>query len=119
MGNPWLFIGLCILFAFSGLALGTAISVISQTQMQAQLLATLFNLSGMFLAGFLFPAYALPPFLRTLGYIFPLKYFIPIARGIYSKGVGLSGFWVEVTGLSLLLVVIIAAASRLFHQSLE
>jgi len=119
MGNPWLFIGLCILFAFSGLALGTAISVISQTQMQAQLLATLFNLSGMFLAGFLFPAYALPPFLRTLGYIFPLKYFIPIARGIYSKGVGLSGFWVEVTGLSLLLVFIIAAASRLFHQSLE
>ena len=69
--------------------------------------------------GHLFPAYALPPFLRTLGYIFPLKYFIPIARGIYSKGVGLSGFWVEVTGLSLLLVFIIAAASRLFHQSLE
>lgn len=119
MGNPWLFVGLCILFAFSGLALGTAISVISQTQMQAQLLSTLFNLSAMFLAGFLFPAYALPGLLRTVGYIFPLTYFIPIARGIYSKGVGLSGLYAEVIGLSLLLVLIIAAASRLFHQSLE
>lgn len=87
--------------------------------MQAQLLSTLFNLSAMFLAGFLFPAYALPGFLRAVGLIFPLTYFIPIARGIYSKGIGLSGLYAEVAGLSLLLVLIIAAASRLFHQSLE
>ena len=60
LGNPWLFVALCILFAFSGLALGLAISTVSQSQMQAQLLSTLFNLSAMFLAGFLFPAYALP-----------------------------------------------------------
>ncbi len=88
LGNPWLFMGLCILFAFSGLALGLAISVVSQTQMQAQLLSTLFNLSAMFLAGFLFPAYALPVVLRTIGYIFPLTYFIPIARGSTAKGWG-------------------------------
>lgn len=118
-GNPWVFMGLCVIFAFSGLALGTAISVISQSQMQAQLLSMLFNLSAMFLAGFLFPAYALPPVLRTIGYIFPLKYFIPIARGIFSKGIPITYLWAEILGMSFLLVVIIAVASRLFHQSLD
>lgn len=119
LGNPWLFVGLCLLFACSGLALGLAISTISQSQMQAQLLSTLFNLSAMFLAGFLFPAYALPPFLRAVGYIFPLTYFVPIARGIYSKGVGISALWAEVAGLGVLLAVIIFVSSRLFHQSLD
>lgn len=119
LGNPWLFMALCVLFAFSGLALGLAISVVAQSQMQAQLLSTLFNLSAMFLAGFLFPAYALPAVLRTVGYIFPLTYFIPIARGIYSKGVGIPAIWTEVVGLSALLIVIIFASSRLFRQSLD
>ncbi len=119
LGNVVLFMALCTLFAFSGLGLGLAISVASQSQMQAQYLSLLFNFTGMFLAGFLFPAYALPPVLRWLSSIFPLTYFIPIARSIFTKGAGIEAIWQQVAALGVLLVVIILVAARLFRSSLD
>ncbi len=119
LGNVWLFIALCTLFAFSGLGLGLVISVASQSQMQAQYLSLLLNFTGMFLAGFLFPAYALPKVLRWLGGIFPMTYFIPIARSIFTKGVGLEAIWGQVAALGVVLVVIILSAARLFRSSLD
>ena len=95
------------------------ISVASQSQMQAQQLSMLFNFTGMFLAGFLFPQYALPALLRGLGYIFPMTHYLPIARGIFSKGVGLDAVAGQVVVLSALLVVILFVASRLFRESLD
>ncbi len=118
-GNLLLFFILSIIFAFTGLGLGLAISVVSQSQMQAQQLGMMFNFVGMFLAGFLFPAYALPLVLRTIGYIFPMTYFLPIVRGIFSKGVGLEAMSGEVISSVVLLAVILFAASRLFRESLD
>jgi len=59
-GNLLLFSLLACLFAFSGLGLGLVISVIARTQLQAQLLGMMVNFLGFFLAGFMFPVYALP-----------------------------------------------------------
>lgn len=118
-GNLLLFVILSIIFAFSGLGIGLVISVASQSQMQAQQLGMMFNFVGMFLAGFLFPAYALPVVLRTIGYIFPMTYFLPIVRGIFTKGVGVTALWREITAACSLLVVIVFAASRLFRESLD
>jgi ABC-2 type transport system permease protein len=118
-GNLLLFASLAIIFAFSGLGLGLVISVASQSQMQAQQLSGMFNFVGMFLAGFLFPAYALPPVLRAIGYIFPMTYFLPIVRGIFTKGVGITALWGQVAAACGLLVVVIFAAARLFRASLD
>lgn len=118
-GSPLLFFLLSIIFAVSGLGLGLAISTLSQTQMQAQQLGGMLNFVGMFLAGFLFPAYALPLFLRIIGYIFPMTYFLPIVRGIYTKGVGLTSIWPDVLASIALMVVILFVATRLYRQSLD
>ncbi|MEZ4869217.1 MAG: ABC transporter permease [Caldilineaceae bacterium] len=118
-GSLALFFTLAIVFAFSGLGLGLVISVASQSQMQAQQLGMMLNFVGMFLAGFLFPPYALPLLLRILGYIFPMTYFLPILRGIYIKGVGITAIWGQVVAACALLVVILFAASRLFRESLD
>ena len=118
-GSLALFMILAILFAFSGLGLGLVISVLSQSQMQAQQLGMMLNFVGMFLAGFLFPPYALPLPLRVLSYIFPMTYFLPILRGIYIKGVGLGAIWGQVLIACSLLAVILFAASRLFRESLD
>jgi ABC-2 type transport system permease protein len=118
-GSLFLFIVLSGLFAVGGLGLGLVISVASQSQMQSQQLTMLLNFSGMFLAGFLFPRYALPTLLRLIGYIFPMTYFLPIARGIFSKGVGLEAIWGEVVSIGVLLIVIVFVASRLFRESLD
>jgi ABC-2 type transport system permease protein len=118
-GNLLLFLFLSLIFATTGLGLGLAISTASQTQMQAQQLGGMLNFVGMFLAGFLFPAYALPVVLRIIGTIFPMTYFLPIVRGVFTKGVGLTAIWEPVAASIFLLVLILFAATRLFRQSLD
>lgn len=87
--------------------------------MQAQQLGMMLNFVGMFLAGFLFPAYALPFPLRIIGKIFPMTYYLPIVRGIYTKGVGLTAIWQDVLSSFVLLAVILFAAAKLFRESLD
>ena len=118
-GNLLHFFGLTTIFSLAGLGLGLVISVAAQSQMQAQQLGLMLNFVGMFLAGFLFPAYALPLPLRILGYIFPMTYFLPILRGIYTKGVGLAMIWPQVLASVALLVIILIVASRIFRESLD
>jgi ABC-2 type transport system permease protein len=118
-GNLLLFFALATMFCFSGLGMGLVISVAAQSQLQAQLLGMMFNFTGFFLAGFLFPAYALPPVLRLLSYVFPATYFLPITRDIMIKGVGLEAIWGDVVGTCVLMVLIVFAAARLFRESLD
>ncbi len=118
-GNLLLFLVLAIFFCFSGLGLGLVISVVVQNQLQAQLLGMMVNFAGFFLAGMLFPVYALPPVLRLISYLFPATYFLPITRDIMIKGVGLDAMWGNVVGTCILTVLIVFAAVRLFRQRLD
>jgi drug efflux transport system permease protein len=118
-GSLLLFFALATVFCFSGLGLGLVISVVVQNQLQAQLLGMMVNFGGFFLAGMLFPVYALPPALRLLSYLFPATYFLPITRAIMIKGVGLDAIWGDAVGTCILMVLIVFAAARLFRQSLD
>jgi len=118
-GNLFLFLGLATLFAFAGLGLGMAISSISQSQMQANQVATLFNLLAIFLSGVMFPVYSLPPVLHFFSYFFPLTYFVPITNGIFIKGVGLQALWSEVLALVGMTVVIFILGAQFFRQKLD
>jgi len=118
-GSLVLFAVLSSLFAVGSLGLGLAISSISQTQVQANQLAALMNISVMFLSGFLFPLAALPPLLRMFGYIMPMTFFLPIVSGIITKGVGLNDLWVPVLSLAGLTVVIFIFGALAFRQNLD
>ena len=87
--------------------------------MQANQVATLFNLVAMFLSGVMFPVYSLPPFLHLLSYLFPLTYFVPITNGIFIKGVGLEALWPEVLSLLVMIVVIFFIGAQFFKQKLD
>ncbi len=118
-GSLLLFCVLSLLSLGCGLGLGLAVSSAVQTQNQSQQLSSLINISGMFLAGVLFPVYTLPLVLRIVSYIFPATFFIPISRGILVKGIGLQDLWVQALALLVLLVVILLVATRLFRQRLD
>jgi ABC-2 type transport system permease protein len=118
-GSLPLFCVLALLNLGCGLGLGLAISSAVQTQNQSQQLAAMVNISGMFLAGVLFPVYTLPLTLRVVSYIFPATYFIPVSRGILVKGIGLQDLWVQTLALLVSLVVILLVATRLFRQRLD
>ena len=118
-GSLLLFSILACLFAVGSLGLGLAISSISQSQVQANQLATLMNIAVMFLSGFMFPIYGLPAFLRLLGYAMPMTFFLPIVNGIITKGTGIQDLWPSVLSLAALTVVIFYIGARLFRQKLD
>jgi len=118
-GDFWLFLWLAFMYVFSGLGLGLLISTVSQNQKQAQQLISMFTLVGVVLGGFIFPRYAMPPAVRVIGWLFPLTYFIPISRGIITKGVGLEFMWGQVGALFVYIVVIMVFAARAFKQGLD
>ncbi len=118
-GDFWLFLGLALLYVFSGLGLGLLISTISRNQREVQQLIMLIMTTGLILGGFLFPRYTMPGVVQALGNLFPLTYFIPISRGIITRGVGLSVISLDVAALGAYIVVVMFLATRAFRERLE
>ena len=118
-GHFWHFFWLSFMYVFSGLGLGLLISTVSQNQRQAQQLTGMMMLLGLVLGGFIFPRYAMPAAIRIVGNLFPLTYFIPIARGIITKGVPLEFLWEQIVALLVYIVVIMVFAVRAFNQGLD
>ena len=118
-GSFRLFFWLAFMYVFSGLGLGLLISTVSQNQKQSQQMAMLIMLIGLVLGGFMFPRYLMPPAIRVIGNLFPLTYFVPIARGIITKGVDIQYLWEQVIALSIYVVVITFLAIRAFRQDLD
>ncbi len=118
-GSFWLLLWLAFMYIFSGLGLGLLISTVSQNQRQTQQLVMAASLIGVVLGGFIFPRYAMPPVLRLVGNLFPLAYFIPIARSIMTKGVGIEFLWGQVYALLAYIIVIFFVVSNVFKQELD
>jgi len=118
-GSLLLFAVLAILFATGSLGLGLAISSISQSQVQANQIASLMNIAVMFVSGFLFPVGSLPIVLRLFGYVMPMTFFMPIVNGILVKGVGLESLWAPALALVVLTVLIFGLGASLFRQGLD
>jgi ABC-2 type transport system permease protein len=118
-GDFWLFLWLSFMYIFSGLGLGLLVSTVSQNQKQTQQTAMLIMLVGLVLGGFMFPRYLQPTWVRIIGNLFPLTYFIPIARGIVTKGVGLSYIWEQVIALLVYVVLVMLLSIRAFRQNLD
>jgi len=118
-GSVWLFISLSFLYVFGGLGLGLLISSVSQNQRQAQQLMMLFMMISLLLGGFIFPRYTMPPVVRVIGNLFPMTYFVPISRGIITKGIGFSILSGQVLALVIYLVVVIFLAAISFRSRLD
>ncbi len=102
-----------ILFLIASLGIGILISTVTTNQAQAYLAAgALGFLPNMILSGFIFPISSMPFWLRAITYIFPGRYFISSLRGILLKGAGILNIWDQVAPLLLILVAVLAVASR-------
>jgi ABC-2 type transport system permease protein len=74
---------------------------------------------SMLLSGFIFPVEAMPPALRAISYLIPLRYFLTIVRGIVIKGVGLEYLWPQTLLLLLLGLVVFGAAVLRFQKRIS
>jgi ABC-2 type transport system permease protein len=118
-GSLGLLLLMSALFLATGLGIGLLISTVAKTQQEAQVLGMLIQLPSMFLAGFLFPIAAMPPFLQAVSYLVPLRYFLIIVRGIMLKGAGIEAFSGNVLALAIFCVVVVVLAVRRFHKTLD
>jgi ABC-type multidrug transport system permease subunit len=56
---------------------------------------------------------------RVIGNLFPMTYFVPIARGIITKGIGFSVLSGQVLALLVYLVVVLFLAAITFRKRLD
>jgi ABC-2 type transport system permease protein len=118
-GSIALLLELSLLFLITCLGLGLMISSVAKTQQEAMMLSFFMMMPAIFLSGFFFPLEAMPPFLRAISYVVPLRYFLIIARGVIIKGVGLEALREPVLALNLFApITLLLAILRVRRQTL-
>ncbi len=117
-GSFPLFAALAVLFIIAGVALGLLISTISKTQRMAQQISVLMMMFGILLTGFIFPRASMPLWTQIIGDTIPLTYFIRIARGIITKGIGMEFFWMDTLALVIFVCVCLILSTILFKRRL-
>lgn len=118
-GDPWLLAWLSFLFVCSGLGLGLLISTIVRTQKEAQQLTALLMMFSQLLTGFIYPRSPMPAVVRAIGNFIPLTYFIRIARGIITKGIGIEFLWDDVLALLIYVTATMGLAAITFKKRLD
>jgi len=104
-----LFIATC-LFMLSTMGIGLFISTIASTKQQAMMTAFFFILPFFMLSGFVFPIANMPKVVQWLTLLNPLRFYLVILRNIFLKGVGLDILWPQYAALTILGIMVFAAA---------
>jgi ABC-2 type transport system permease protein len=119
-GSLLVLYALSLLFMLSTLGIGLFISTIARSQQQAMMIAMFFFMMPMIiLSGFVFPIESMPPLIQAVTYIFPLRYYFVIIRGLFLKGVSLPELWRESAALAGIGLVVIAGSVLRFRKRLE
>jgi ABC-2 type transport system permease protein len=113
----WLMIGASSLYLFVALSLGLLISIITKSQLIANMAAILLTfLPSMLLSNFVFPIINMPKILQIITYVVPATYYIEILNGIYLKNIGFAHLWPNFLILTLMFLVMSAANFRLLKK---
>jgi len=113
-----LLLAACI-FLLSTLGIGLFISTISSTQQQAMMTTFFVILPFFMLSGFVFPIANMPLVVQWLTYLNPLRYFLVIIRGIFLKGVGMHVLWHQFAAMTIIGLIVFAAAVGRFRKRLD
>ena len=104
------------IYVLSIIGIGLMISSFAGTLQQALLGSFLFIVPAATLSGFSTPIANMPDCMQTLTYLNPLRYFLIIVRRVFLEGTGLEYFWHELWPMTLIAVVTLALATRLFRH---
>ena len=118
-GNPLLVFGASSIFLIGALGLGFLISVVARSQLLATQMAVVITfLPAFLLSGFVSPISQMPKAIQLITYLIPARYFVPILRGIYLKGIGVKMIWAEGIFLVLFGFIILMISNRKFRKKL-
>ncbi|MCP5099486.1 MAG: ABC transporter permease [Chloroflexi bacterium] len=98
-GSLGLLMIIALVYMLVELGWGLMISAVARTQMQALLIAFAVVMVMVIFSGYAFPVETMPPFMRTISNLFPLKHWLIIFRSILLKGAGIDVFWREILAI--------------------
>ena len=116
-GSLPLFLLLSFVFLCSALGFGLFISAVSKTSQVAWMLGFFSTvLPSIMLSGFIFPIESMPLPIRLVTYMFPVRYFLTILRGIILKVVGISVLYPQALILVGFAVLIMTVSTLQFKK---
>jgi ABC-2 type transport system permease protein len=90
------------------------ISAVAPSIESANMIALLISfLPGFMLSGMAFRLASIPPLLQLVSLVFPGRYMVAIARGVFLRGAGWPILWPQVAALAVYALVGLALASAL------
>jgi ABC-2 type transport system permease protein len=103
---------IALFYLFALLSMGLLISTRAKTQMEAQQLAQLLFLPGIFLSGYIFPFEGMPRILQWIGTLFPVTHMIAIMRGVVLRDASVMDLWPHVAALLAMSVILVWLGSK-------
>lgn len=103
---------IALFYLFALLSMGLLISTRANTQMEAQQVAQMLFLPGIFLSGYIFPFEGMPRILQWIGTLFPVTHMIAIMRGVVLRGASLRDLWPHVAALLAMSVILVGLGAR-------
>lgn len=105
------------IFIAASLGIGLYISNVAETTQTAWLMGFFSSvLPAIILSGFIFPIESMPYPIQLITYLFPIRYFLVILRGIILKGVGISILYQEALILLIFALVMITISTLRFKK---
>ena len=102
------------------LGLGLFVSTVVSNQQQAMLSSMfLLMIPFIYLSGLMFPIENMPRVIQGITYAIPLRYYVPVIRGVFLKGSGLDVLWPEGLILCGFAVGVVTLASLRFRKRLD
>jgi len=107
-----------LVYLATTIGLGIFISTITGTQQQAMFVAWFFMMFMILMSGFFIPIENMPPFLRKLTLLNPMRYFLAVVRDLFQKGTPLTVLWKDLLPMALYGIAIFAFGVLKFHKRL-
>ena len=104
------------LFMLGVAGVGLSLSAISHTQQQAIVWAFLFMAPSVVLSGFATPIENMPPLIRAITWINPLRWMIEILRSTFLRALGFADLALPFAMLALIALVSLTAATVIFRR---
>jgi len=116
-GSLVTFLSLSGIFIAASLGIGLYISNVADTAQTAWMMGFLSSiLPAIILSGFIFPIESMPYPIQLITYLFPIRYFLVILRGIILKGVGITILYPEALILLIFALAMITISALRFKK---
>ncbi|MFL5577809.1 MAG: ABC transporter permease [Gemmatimonadaceae bacterium] len=115
-GSLLLLFGAAAVYLVVALAIGLWISTLVETQQQAMFVSFFLLMVYLLMSGLLTPIDSMPPWVRMLAQLNPVRHFVTVSRAILVKGAGPAEVARPVGILALFAVVVLTLAVRQYSK---